>query len=228
MSSAEFLASNPLMHDDEDVAAPLGAARQALMSINVHYDPYSPNASEDYKNLKEELDKYPVMEIIRSELKKSRVNISLARRLISLTRYLDGSILEDAIKTLIENQELLYPVYHNILICAKEVFGRLSEQTQEVIISHVRGLIVNQSRVMVLDLTLQYAIRFLSLKHDEENRILLATIFRSDRNAAVKQDIILALARWNDWYWLSDLRSRFRTLSGVERKAFLITSFSLA
>jgi hypothetical protein len=71
MSSTEFAASNPLVHEDEevDVAAPLGAARQAIMAINVHYDPYSPTAVEDYKAIREELDKNPIMEIIRAESK---------------------------------------------------------------------------------------------------------------------------------------------------------------
>jgi hypothetical protein len=37
---ANVIASNPLVHDEEEVnvAVPLGAARQAIMSINVHYE----------------------------------------------------------------------------------------------------------------------------------------------------------------------------------------------
>ena len=72
MSGAEFIASNPLVHDDEEVTVgtPLGAARQAIMSINVHYDPYSSTASEDYEALRIELDRYPIMELIRAEIKK--------------------------------------------------------------------------------------------------------------------------------------------------------------
>lgn len=229
MSSAEFIASNPLVHDDEEVnvAAPLGAARQALMSINVHYDPYSLTAADDYERLREELDKYPVMEIIRAELKKSRVDITLARRLVSLARYLHGALLDDAIKTLIENEEILYPVYFNVLISTKEVFPRLGEQTQDYILQHIRKLVIEQSRAMVVDLNLQYAVRLLSLKYQEESRLLLAKVFREDRNDAVKRDIILALARWRDWHWLSDLKNRFRVLSDVERRAFLIASFGL-
>lgn len=229
MSSSEFIASNPLVHDDEDVniQAPLGAARQALMSINVHYDPYSPTAEEDYHKIKEELDKYPVMEIIRAELKKSRVDISLARRLISLSRYLEGPLLDDAILTLVENEEILYPVYYNVLITAKEVFDALSEPTRTSVLSHVENLITSQSRVMVVDLNLQYAIRLLSMEMNNDRRIILAQIFKGDRNEAVKRDIILSLAKWGDWHWLSDLKNRFRKLSGIERRAFIVASYGL-
>jgi hypothetical protein len=229
MSSSEFIASNPLVHDDEDasVAAPLGAARQALMSINIHYDPYSPTAEEDYEKIKEELDKYPVMEIIRAEIKKSRVDVSLARRIASLAKHLQGAVLDDAIITMVENEEILYPVYYNVLISAKDAFNSLSEPAKESVLSHIRKLIQDQSRIMVIDLNLQYAIRLLSMQKSDETRVLFAQLFRTDRNEAVKRDIILALARWGDWHWLSDLRVRFRTLSDVERRAFVVASFGL-
>jgi hypothetical protein len=229
MSSAEFIASNPLVHDEEEVnvAAPLGVARQAIMAINVHYDPYSPTASEDYEALRQELDRYPIMELIRAEIKKSRVDISLSRRLISLSRYLDGALLEDSIKTLIENEDILYPVYYNVLMTTKDVFDRLTSETQDFIISHLRNLINSQSRVMVVDLNLQYAIRVIALKYQEESRLLLSTLYRSDRNGAIKRDIILALAKWRDWHWLSDVKNRFRQLTDVERRGFTIASFGL-
>lgn len=229
MSSAEFIASNPLVHDDEeaDIEAPLGAARQALMSINVHYDPYSPTADEDYESIKDELDKYPVMEIIRAEIKKSRVDVALARRLATITRHLQGALLEDAIKTLIENDDILYPVYYNILITAKDVFNKLGSQTQEFVLAHVGNLIRNQARVMAIDLNIQYAIRLLSMRFSDSRSAILSGIFRSDRNEAVKRDVILALAKWGDWHWLSDLKNRFRALSDLERRAFIIASYGL-
>jgi hypothetical protein len=229
MSSAEFISSNPLVHDDEaESVTPLGAARQALLSINVHFDPYSPTAQEDYAAIKQELDRYPVMEIIRAELKKSRVDITLARRLISITRHLEGALLDDAIKTLIENDDILYPVYYNALICAKDVYPRLSVQTQSFIIQHVRGLIENSSRVMVVDLNVQYAVRLLSVVNVDETRSVFYRLFAEDRNEGVKRDIILALARWNDWHWLSDAKNRFRVLTDVSRRAFIIASYSLS
>lgn len=229
MSSAEFIASNPLVHDDEnvDVQAPLGAARQALMTINVHYDPYSPTAPEDYERLREELDQYPVMEIIRAELKKSHVNITLARRLVSLSRYLREDLLDDAIVTLIENEEILYPVYFNVLIAAKDVFQKMSDAAKDRVVSYVRNLINSQSRVMVVDINLQYAVRLLSCRDSRDTRLLFANIFREDRISGVKRDIILALAKWNDWHWLSDVKNRFRALSAAERRAFIIGSFQL-
>jgi hypothetical protein len=228
MTSAEFLSTNPLVHDDReaDVVEPLGEARQAVMSINVHFDPYSPTAAEDYAALQTELDRYPIIELIRAELKKSQVNVSLSKRLIGLSRYLNGAILNDTIKTLIENEELLYPVYFNVLITTRAVFQDLDDETKGFVLN-VRRLISIKSRVMVVDINLQYAVRLLAAEMSEESKLLFNTIFTSDRNDLIKRDIIIAFTRWHDWYWLSDLKNRYRNLSAPERRAFVIASFHL-
>jgi hypothetical protein len=141
---------------------------------------------------------------------------------------LQGALLEDAIKTLVGNQEILYPVYHNVLITVHSVFDRLTPATQDTIINHLRNLMTAQSRVMLVDLCLQYAVRVLSKKYMEESRMVLAATYRTDRNGAIKRDIILALARWRDWHWLSDVKNRFRQLTDEERRGFIIASFGLA
>lgn len=229
MSASEFIASNPLVHDaeDTDISAPLGEARHALMSINVHYDPYSPSAAEDYEHLRTELQRFPILELIKAELKKSRVDVALSRRLISACRYLEDDVLDDAIKTIVDNPEILYPVYHNVLITVKEVFPRLSEGAQEYIFNRLRSLIEDQSRVMVLDLNVQYAVRVLALKPSDDIRTLFARLYNSDRNEAIKRDIIIAFSRWNEWHWLSDTKLRFRQASDLERRAILCASFGL-
>lgn len=227
MTAAEFIASNPLIYDDgEDDPSPLGEARQAVLAINMHFDPYSPTADEDYKALKAELDKFPIMEIIRAELGKSRVDIGLARRLISITKYLEPPLLDDAIKTLIENDEILYPVYYNVLICAKDCFERLSEPTKTFIIDYIQKMFEGSSKLMAVDLIAQYAIRFLSVRNEERSRLIFYKVF-DGANDSVRRDIIIALARWKDWHWLSDLRTNFRTLGEISRRGFIIASYCL-
>mgnify|MGYP003366041198 CR=1 FL=1 len=43
----------------------------------------------------------------------------------------------------------------------------------------------------------------------------------------IRRDIILVMARWGQWYWISDLKNKFRTLSGPERRAFIVASYIL-
>lgn len=229
MTSAEFLASNPLISDEDeaDPSAGLAPARHAIMAMNVHYDPYSPTAAEDYELLKAELDRYPIMDLIRSEIKKSGVDIAFSRRLVSLVRYLSGDVLERAVLTIVESHEILYPIYFNVLISTKEVFCALSEKVQDAVIGHLRWLIREQSRVMMIDINIQYAIRILAMKKDKDSLMTLVSLYESDRNGAIKRDIILCLGRWREWDWLSDLKTRFRGLTDVEKRGFIIASFGL-
>lgn len=229
MSSSEFLASSPFAHDDADAAveAPLGRARQAVMAINLYYDPYSGSSAEDYNKLKEEIGKVPIIDLIKSELAKSRVNISLTKKLINIVRHLEGEILDEAILTLVKNQELLYPVYFNLLLCAKSVWSRLSANAKDEVLNHVYALVEGHDRVMEADVNFQYAIRLLSFDPTQRNKTLFHKIFQSQRAELVGRDIIVSFYNWRDWHWLSSLKNRFRGLPSNQRRAFIIASFGL-
>ncbi len=229
MSSAEFIATNPISIANTNISPPgdLASARQSLFKLSLYYDPYSANAEEHYERLREEIGKFPILDIIRSELSKSRVDISLARRIISALQFMEGEGLNDAARTLADNHQLLYPVYYNVMSALKSVFSRLSLDTQNYIIGLVRSLIEIGSSTVSVDINLQYAIRLLSETRAEETVSLLSRIFDTTRNLAIRRDIILVMAKWNEWIWLSDKRSQFRIMQPAERRAFIIGSYAL-
>jgi hypothetical protein len=229
MTAAEFVATNPLVHDDADavIEAPLGEARQAVMSISLHFDPYSATAEQDYARLKQEIEKYPIIDLIRSELTKSRVNISLTKKLVSIVRHMDSDSLDESILTIISNDELLYPIYFNVLMCTQAVWSNLSDATKEAVQNHIFRLVSESSRVMQVDVNLQYAVRLLAMVSSERTRQLFHQLFRSEKSELVGADIIIGFLRWKDWHWLSALKNRFRNLPANQRRAFIIASFHL-
>jgi hypothetical protein len=229
MSSAEFLSTNPLSMDTddaEDVEA-LAVARRSLFKISLHFDPYAPTAQEDYAKLKSELRKFPILDIIKSELTKTRVNISLARKLVKALQFISDDEIEDAIKTLIENEELLYPVYFNVLSAVRPELKRVSVQGRDSIARYVINLIENGAPVLAVDLNLQYAIRLLSEIQSEEAAATLVAVYDTTSSQSIKRDIILIMTMWRDWTWLSDRRAYFRTMSPSERRAYIIASYRL-
>jgi hypothetical protein len=129
--------------------------------------------------------------------------------------------------SLISNSDLLYPVYANVLMVARVVFSELVGDIGDNIISTVRQLITENSHVVRVELNLAYAIRLLSCRHSSESEELLIRLYDGQTSPLLRRDIILALAKWGAWYWLSDLKTRFRTLSPPERRAFIIASFTL-
>lgn len=229
MSSAEFLATNPLTMEIEETGPDkeLAKVRRELFTFSLHFDPYSPTASDDYESLRTELSKFPVLDLIKSELLKSKVNISLTRKLTSTLKFISDSEVGEACQTLIENEELLYPVYFNVLSAVRSEVGRIPNQVKTKISNYIIELIDSRSAIMSVDLNLQYAIRLLSMFPSEEATSTLGNVYESTTSQAIRRDIILIMAKWRNWIWLSDRKAEFRSMGQAERRAFIVASYSL-
>jgi hypothetical protein len=232
MSGQEFISTSPLGGNLEDSPADetsphLREQSQNLMRLSVRFDPYSATAQGDYETLKSELGRIDILGLLKAELTKSRVHISLSKRIVSAIRYVDEPQRGEAVLSLIENAELLYPIYANVLLTAKLLYQELGEKVRGAIIEYVRSLVKNDSHVLQTELNLCYAIRLLACGQGPENEEILNKVYERTRSILIRRDIILGMARWRATYWLSDLRGQFRTFTPAERRAFLIGSFCL-
>jgi hypothetical protein len=231
MSGAEFIATSPIGNDDDapadESSSDIKEQSQNLMRFAIRFDPYSPTAAGDYELLRAELEKFDILSLLKTELVKSRIHISLSKKIVSAVRYIRNSQRDEAILSLVSNETLLYPIYSNVLWVVKILYDELADEMKEKVIQHVRKLVKERSHAMQIDLTLSYAIRLLSCSAGPENEETLNRVFKETSSITVRRDIILAMAKWKAWYWLSDLRSSFRTLSPAERRAFLVASYVL-
>ncbi|MBW7962482.1 RNA-directed DNA polymerase [Bradyrhizobium sp. BR 10261] len=229
MSSAEFAATNPLNPNDGD-SSPSGSQSRAkgLMQLSLRFDPYSPTKNEDYAILQAEIERFDILGLLREELLKSRIHIGLARKIVAAVKYLEPRARDDAITTMVDNAELLYPIFSSVLTVARAVFDDLSPVAQVTVHKKIIELIENHSHVLRVDLNLAYALRVLSCRHSPEAEAVLVRIFKlSTSSSLLRRDIILTMAKWKNWYWLSDLRASFQSLSVAERRAFIVASYSL-
>ncbi len=250
MSGQEFAATSPLGRDDEKDTVPRSTkdasavpstlrdqshptapniTKQShnLMRFIIHFDPYSPTAAHDFEALRAELRKFDVISLLKSELAKSRIHISLSRKIVSAIRFIDDDLRDDAIISLVSNETLLYPIYANILLVAKALYEDLTEETKTKINMHIRDLLRKRSHVLQVELNLAYAIRLLSCTSGPDNEEILNRLFWTTNSILIRRDIILAMSKWNAWYWLSNLKGTFRTLSPAERRAFVVASYTL-
>lgn len=233
MTGAEFLATNPLRDPrardaDDEVPLPFAEQSRSLLRLSLRFDPYSPTRHEDYESLRTELEKYDILGILRAELSKSRIHVALAKKIVQAVKFIDESKRGDAIASLVKSEELLYPVYSNVLTSARVLFESLNTETAKFVVSHVEKLVRNRSYVMQADINLIAAIRLLGLSRGDLVVDTLASVYSATQSAAVKRDIILAMAKLGSWYWLSDLRNSFMTFSSQERRAFIIASYALS
>lgn len=235
MTVAEFKSTSPIRMQDAEENAEEEGKRAAdahirtrqLLSFSLRFDPYSPTAEKDYHKLKAEIRKFDILGLLKEELAKSRVHIALSRKIISAVRYLEGKAKEDAVLSILDNSDILYPIFSSALIMMDKVFNELGEKTQEQVSKKVVDLIKADSHVFRVDVHLCFALRVLQHSHTEEVQQLLKDLFEGRPSEIVRRDIILIMALWEDWYWLSDLRNRYRQLGASEKRALLVASYSL-
>jgi hypothetical protein len=233
MTGAEFVATSPLGHaaDDtvpDDVAPDLAEQSHNLMRLSLHFDPYSPTAKGDYEVLRGELQKIDIFALLKAELVKSRVHISLSKKIVSAIRFIKEPQLSDAVLSLITNEALLYPIYSTVLWVVTTLYDELPEPSRKAVNEHVRKLVNAKSHVVGIDLNLLYAVRLLARSEGPENEEILNRVFKTTTSVAIRRDIILTMARWKAWAWLSDLKNLFRTLSPMERRAFIVASYTMS
>jgi hypothetical protein len=233
MSGTEFIATSPLRQSIDENAADeaqpdLAEQSHSLMRLSLRFDPYSPTAADDYEALRVELRRMDIFALLKAELVKSRIHISLSKKIVSAIRFMDDPQRSDAVLSLITNEALLYPIYSNILWVVTTLYQELPEITRSSIIEHVRRLVTDKSHVLEIELTLQYAVRLIACSEGPENEETLNRVFKASSSVAIRRDIILSMARWSAWPWLSDLKNSFRTLSPMERRAFIIASYAMS
>ena len=234
MTAAEFRATNPLKHHEADPAPEKeGEAAAAahkgsqLLQFSLRFDPYSPTADEDYEHLRKEIRKFDIIGLLKQELAKSRIHTALARKVVVAIRYLEGSTKDDAVLSILDNCDVLYPIFSSVLLMIDQVFEELSAATQVAVIREIQKLVKSQSHILRVDVHLSYAIRVLRHANTPDNQALLQQTYDDRSSPLIRRDIILVLANWGEWYWLSDRRNRFRELSGPERRAFIVASYIL-
>jgi len=232
MTSTEFRATNPIKDEkklDEEVAADpsIDHSRSALMRFSLRFDPYSPTADDDYEALKAEVRKFDIIGMLKEELAKSRVHTSLARKIIAAIKFLTGKAKQDAVLSVMDNCDVLYPIFSSVLMMIDDQFDNLDEATQNKVLDKIRKLIEEDSHVFRVDMHMSFAIRVLAHSNTPEVQFLLQRLFDSRPSEIIRRDIILVMARWGEWYWLSDLKNRYRELIAPERRAFIASSFIL-
>ena len=234
LTAAEFLATSPLRindHDAPDEATPdtsLESKARGLLRFSLRFDPYSATATDDYEELKGEIEKFDIVALLQAELAKSRVHIALARKVVTAIRYLDSKPRDNAVLSLINNSELLYPIFPSILMVIRQIFDELHESTRASVVQALLEMIRQGSHVLRVDMVLAYAIRVLALAPSAGvEEVLVQLHRRTHLSALVRRDIILAMTRLHAWHWLSDLRTTFRSMSPAERRAYIVASYSL-
>lgn len=227
MTRAEYIRAN-----GRDYApAPGSSAR--FLNLHLYYDPYSPTAEEDYDTLREQLDEFDVLSLIRAELDKGRVDQGLIKRLVASIVHLAPEIRVQAILSLLENVETLTPVIPHVLRAVAKNVGAFDAEAQERVQHEVRALVDGGHHVVRADVNMAYFVRVLGQTKSNANESTLSQIFKGGLSYSgkagpdVQREIILTMGRWKSNYWLHGQKVQYDDLHPWAKRAFLVSSYSL-
>ena len=111
--------------------------------------------------------------MLQRELQKTRVHSALAKKLVAAVRFLEPKMKESVAISLVDNLNVLAPVFPNVMILLKDIWPELSDAVQTNIAASLRNLIESGSFLMQIELNLSYVLRVLSANHDGDTEELL-------------------------------------------------------
>jgi hypothetical protein len=226
MTAAEFLSSTR-PHN------PTPGSAEKFLSLHLYYDPYSPTAEDDYENLKHQLSEFDVLELLRAELVKGRVDQVITRKLVQALKHMPDDVKEQALFSLLENLGTLAPVIPQVMRAIRENVNDLPDDKQEKIHASIRDLITSQNYIAQVETNLAYMVRVLAQRESEENGLLLMKLFARAHgytgapSPEIQREIVLVLGKWKSHHWLHDIRSQYPTMHGWVKRAFFVSSYAL-
>lgn len=226
MTSKEFLSTSEFSSPEEPEAE-RDTEEKAFRRLRVYFDPYSQTAESDYEKLKSELSKFDIVGMLGRELSKSRIDEGLSRRLISALKHLKPAVQNDAVRSLINSLDLLYPIYPAVMLLCRGLLDTLDSDVREELFSKLRALISSGSYITQVPTNLAYTLRVLSADFSEESERLLSLLYKQPLSMMIKRDIILMMAHRGADHWVSNCRKSYATLTVWERRAMLISSYIL-
>ncbi len=227
MSREEFIALTTarLRGFDEDEGSPMKAK---FLSLPVRYDPYSPNAAEEYEDIKSSLGDFDLLGMLGDELQKSKVNQTFSRQLVRSFAMTEPSVLSSAFGIIFDNIADLYPIFSTIAQVAIVNWDRFDYETQAGVTESLARLIRDDSFILKTEINLSYAVRLLAKQDTSQAQVMVAEIYRNNPSSMLIATLATqAMGRWRAHYMLSDLKRTFPTMNPWQRRAFVVCSLLL-
>jgi len=128
---------------------------------------------------------------------------------------------------MLDSLDLLYPIFPSVMQLCRSLLPNLEPGVQGALYTSLRQLIARDSYITQVPANLAFALKVLATDYSEETELLFAALHRKTTSMMIRRDLILLMAHRRADYWLSNCRMSFSTLTGWEKRALLIASFTL-
>ena len=155
LPSSEFQQLAAILDPTLEVAS---TDEQRLLHLAIRFDPYSPNAEDDYEALKDAVKQIDILGILSREIRKTVIDRPVARQAIGALRALPLDQCESALHVLLDpaNLRTLSPVFPQIMRAVRGTYERFDRLTQERIAVAMLRLAKEGDYILDFDLNLAY------------------------------------------------------------------------
>ena len=207
---------------------------QRLLHLAIRFDPYSPNAEDDYDALRDAVKKIDIMGILSREIRKTAIDRPVARQAISALRALPSDQRERALHVLLEpaNLRTLSPVFPQIMRAVRGTYEHLNRLGQERLAAAMLKLAKEGDYILDFELNLAYFVQALSktpqgsAEQASAERLLVSVYSRSS-NPLVRRMIIHTMANWRCRHHVMSYIRNFSSFTTWERNALLVSCYCL-
>lgn len=200
--------------------------KTSFLRLHIHYDPYSSTAEDDYIDLKNKLAQFDIVSLIRSEVRKSKIHQAFGKQLLSAIHHLESDKLSLAFNVISSNLEIFYPIFPSVMQLACRKLLDCDTNTIDLFIETICNLVTNDSYLIQTDNNASYVARVLSLVPAEKT-VQAVTQLNERQSELIRTNCLYSMTNLNNSYWLSDVKTKFSTLTRWERRAFIASSFFL-
>lgn len=216
--------SESMIGDETESKTPI----QKLMSLNLRYDPYAPDAVDKYEELKEKLKEIDIIGLLNEQLSQTKIHIATTRRIVSALTAIDKSAHYGAILSILDNMDNLFPIGANIFISIASMFDSLSDDEKDDICDKLIKLYDSGHEVCGIEAFVSYIVRIIGKRKSIKNQQWLVRCFDNASSPLIRRDIIIVFSNWENTPWLSLFRRRFESAGSWERRAFILASYSMS
>jgi len=207
--------------DEDDIK------KAKFLSLNLYFDPYSPTAKDDYDELKRKLLNFDILDLLRIELRKSKLHFALGRQLLHAITLLESEQLGLALLMIMDNIKLFYPIFPQVIMTFSKCLAHASPSDQEKIIIRVCALIDDGSYITLPDNNLAFVARLLSKSDLEIAEQTIDSIYVKTTSPIVRVNCVYSMINLRKHHWLSNHKQSYLTMPRSERIACIIASYVL-
>ncbi len=220
-------------HYGDYIRAQLGATDEqskALQEIDLHFDPYSDSADQDYNDLKETVQSLNISALLDLELEKSQPETFLVSQIARTLKFHKPDIAIQLCSTML-NAKNLHAFRASWSTIMRGVAAVRSDEANSQIFDDLDTLLdevsINCSHLLQAESSCLHYLRAIRLSRTEQRAKFVLSVYDSTNSETVKRACIDCWHTWKDRPRFITLRNQWPSLGSQEQRLIWLAFYDL-